>query len=381
MNKLMIIAGEASGDLHGGHVIHELNQIRSDFHYFGTGGDRLKKEGVKLHYHAKDLAVIGIWEVVKNWGYYKGIFNEMVSLLDTEKPDAVFLVDYAGFNLRFAEQARKRGIKVILFIAPQVWAWKKNRVFKIKKFIDELIVIFPFEVDFFNGYKIKSSFFGHPLLDIVKTSMDKEAVFKKWDLDMRKKLVCLAPGSRRIEIQRHLPVLLEMASILHHRNPEYQFAFSMAPTIDIKFVAAYLRNSKVPVKIIKNDTYNIVGHGDISAVSAGTATLETAILQTPMVIHYRTSKITYLIGKYLLGIHVIGLPNIVSKALIVPELIQSDFTAKKMANQIEEILNNHTLYNNIKTSLRALKDKLGTSGSYKKTAQFLSETLTTDYGF
>ncbi len=375
MTKLLVIAGEASGDLHGGNVILKLKELHPDIEMFGTGGKVLESAGVRLIYRAEDMAVIGIWEVLKRYGYYKGIFNDIVRQLDEEKPDAVFLVDYPAFNLRVAEEAKKRGIKVIYYVAPQVWAWKKNRIHKIKAFVDELICLFPFEVDFFRKKGMDTHCFGHPLIDIAHPSQSKSEVFKKWDLDTGKRLVSLLPGSRRNEILRHFPLLLTIADRLYEKQPDVQFAIPLAPTVSKEEIQGQLTHSNAVIKIIEDDTYNIVGHSDFAAVASGTATLETALLQTPLLIYYKISAFTYVIAKYILRIKAVGLPNIVSGKEIVPELIQYFTSAQDLANTIDHYLTNNREYDQIKQNLRELRANMGEHGAYQKTAEFLNQCL------
>lgn len=372
----MVIVGEASADLHAGNVLEELAALRDDVQLMGTGGKRLKNLGAELFYRIEDLHVIGLWEVLKRYGYFKNILTEMTEKLDSEKPDAVFLVDYPGFNIRFAEEAKKRGIKVIYYIAPQVWHWKKKRIFKIKAFVDHLIGLFPFEVDFFKKEAdMDIECFGHPLIDIAKPSLSRDDVFKKWDLDPEKKLVSLLPGSRGHEVANHLVPLLKMAEYIASKKDDIQFAFPMAPTVKREQVESLIQELSVKVTLIEDDTYNVVGHSEMATVASGTATLETAILETPMVIFYKTSPMTYFLGRKILGIDTIGLPNIVAGKHIVPEMLQGEFTPEKLGDRIIKILDSPAEYAQIKKNLADLKHDLGKHGAYKKTAEYLSSLL------
>lgn len=372
----MVIVGEASADLHAGKVLEELADIRDDIRLIGTGGKRLRELGAVLYYRIEDMHVVGLWEVLKRYNYFTGILKDMTAKLDSEKPDAVLLVDYPGFNIRFAELAKKRGIKVIYYIAPQVWHWKKKRIFKIKAFVDYLIALFPFEVDFFKkeaDMDIKC--FGHPLLDIAKTSSTKAEVFKKWGLDPEKQLISLLPGSRGHEVANHLETLLKMAEYIAERKDDVQFAFPMAQTVRKEDAEPLLKGLKVKVALIENDTYNLVGHSDIATVASGTATLETAVLETPMIIFYKTSPMTYFLGRYILKIDTIGLPNIVAGRHVVPEMIQNDFTPEKLGEKVINILDNPEEYQKIKQNLADLKRDLGEHGAYRKTAEYISSLL------
>ena len=374
MPKVLVIAGEASGDLHGGHVLKELKQLRPDLELIGTGGKLISELGAELYYRVEELAVIGFFEVAKRYSYYKGIFNNIVAKLDQEKPDAVFLVDYAGFNLKLAVEAKKRGIKVIFYVAPQVWAWKKKRIEVLKEYVDELIVLFPFEVDFFRKEGMETHCFGHPLLDIVKPDINKNKLMEKWQLDSGKKHVCLMPGSRVNEVTKHLPLLFETAAKLNEKTENVQFLIPLAPTVKPETIQPFLNQYSLDLKVVYDDTYNTVAHSDFALVASGTATLETAILGTPEVIYYKSSIITYLIGKYLLRIKMIGLPNIIANEMLVPE--DPHFVAPgKMADRIARYLNNENLYASFKNNLGVVKSKLGEAGAYKKTAEFVNSLL------
>ncbi|MBT4290665.1 MAG: lipid-A-disaccharide synthase [Deltaproteobacteria bacterium] len=372
-DKLMVIAGEASGDLHGGYIIQDLIKLNPSIQLIGTGGAKLAANGVKLYYNVKDLAVIGFWEVLKRYGYFKQVFNDIVAKLDEEKPGAVLLIDYPGFNLRLAAEAKKRGIKVIFYVAPQVWAWKKNRIKQIKQYIDELIVLFPFEVDYFKKEGMNTRFFGNPLLDVAQVTQNKTEVFKKYQLDEDKTTICLLPGSRENEISKHLSLLIETAEIINHQKENVQFVIPLASTVNQSDIERQLAG--FDITLIQGDTYNIVGHSDFAVVASGIATLETAVLETPMVIYYKISAGTYFLGKHILKIETIGLPNIISGKKIVPELVNNFATAGGISDVILEYLDSKDKYQIIKKDLIELKKQLGTTGAYQKTAEFINQYL------
>jgi len=367
----MVISGEASGDLHGGNVIQRLKQLRPDLEVIGTGGDHMAAAGARLFYRVEDLAVIGFSEVLKVYKHIKAIFDDLVRKLDDEKPDAVLLVDYPAFNLKFAAEAKKRGIRVIFYIAPQVWAWKKNRIHKIKALVDELIVLFPFEVEFFKKEGMKAHCFGHPLLDIAEPTLDRQDFIQKWKLSLEKTTISLLPGSRKNEIAKHLPLLSETAKQIARERDDIQFIYPLAPTVNRDSVASLLSQESSAITLIESDTYNAVAHSDLALVTSGTATLETAILKTPLIVIYKSSLITYLIGKYLLRIKVIGLPNIIADREIVPEDPRFVSPAK-IVNWVNYYLTNRDAYQEIKQNLIELRDQLGEKGAYQKTAAFIN---------
>jgi len=370
----LIIAGEASGDLHGGNVIRELNKINPDLQVIGTGGSVLEAENAELYYRVEDLAVIGFSEVIKIYKRLKNIFDDLVGKLDTERPDAVLLVDYPAFNLKFAKEAKKRGIKVIFYIAPQVWAWKKKRVEVIKKYVDELIVLFPFEVEFFKKEGMETHCFGHPLLDITKPSLNKDEVFSHWSLDPHKKTISILPGSRKNEILKHLPLLFETVDEINRKQQNIQFVFPLASTVKKDVFQPFMNETKADVHLVENDTYNMVAHSDFALVASGTATLETTILNTPLMIFYKSSLLTYIIGKYLLRIQAIGLPNIISGKLVVPE--DPHFSSpKKMSKDVLKYLEDPEAYNKIKNNMADVIKNLGNTGAYQKTAEFIHQLI------
>ena len=221
--KLLTIIGEASGDLHGANVLREIKKINPTMKIIGTGGNLFKTVADQTYHSIEEMEVIGLFEVLKHWKKLKRIFQRMVNLLDSESPDAVFLVDYVGFNLRFAEQAKKKNIPVYFYISPQIWAWKKNRIQKIRDYVDKLIVLFPFEVKYFADRNVQVECFGHPLLDIVKTNTNQKSCFQKWGLYSSKKLVSLLPGSRHQEIKKHLPILLKTIPLISKAYKNTQF--------------------------------------------------------------------------------------------------------------------------------------------------------------
>ena len=367
----MVISGEASGDLHGGNVVQRLKLLQPDLEIIGTGGDILAAAGARLFYRVEDLAVIGFSEVLKVYKHIKAVFDDLVKKLDEEKPDAVLLVDYPAFNLKFAAEVKKRGIRVIFYIAPQVWAWKKNRIHKIKALVDELIVLFPFEVDFFKKEGMKTHCFGHPLLDIAKPSLNREEFIQKWQLHSTKKTISLLPGSRKNEIAKHLPLLSQTATLIAKESSDIQFVYPLAPTENSKTAASIFKQKNPEITLIESDTYNAIAHSDLALVTSGTATLETAILKTPLIVIYKTSLITYLIGKYLLRIKAIGLPNIVADKKIVPEDPHFNSPAK-MADLVKYYLNNKEAYDEIKQNLIDLRGQLGEEGAYQKTAVYIN---------
>ncbi len=365
--RIMIIAGEASGDLHGAGVVRELKRRSPDCDIYGVGGDKMQAAGMQLIYHVRELSIMGFWEVVQHLPLIRSVEKTLSALLKARKPDVLLLIDYPGFNLRFAQIAHQCGVKIAYYISPQVWAWKPGRVKKMKKFITKMLVVFPFEVDIYRDEGIDVEFVGHPLLEVLNEPQGKREFCKRWELDEKGKILGLFPGSRRQEIERIFPAMIGAARILH-KQCHVQTVVGVAPSIEPEFLRSFLRDD-FPVTLIQNATYDIMKNADVALVTSGTATLETGYYQTPMVIVYKTSFMTYLIGRMMIRIKNIGLVNIVAGKSIVPELIQSHATPQRLAAEASRILTSDSLSNEISESLSVVKEKLGTIGASTRVAE------------
>ena len=321
----MIVAGEASGDMRAAGLARALKELDPSLQLSGIGGEHMRLAGVECFTDITELAVIGIAEVVKNLSRIKKVFDQTLKQIDKDPPDGVILVDYPGFNLRLAREIKKRGIKIIYYISPQVWAWREKRVLKIKKLVDCMIVLFPFEQNIYSKYGMKVDYVGHPLVDEIVVEKNQTEVLKSIGLSASKTTIGLMPGSRAKEIERHLPCMLEAAQILFKHNKERQFILLKAPTIPLKLIQDQLFSYKhLPLKIYGSSIYDGINAMDAVMVASGTATLETALLKKPMVIIYKTSWLTYAIAKSVIKIPYIGLVNIVAGKKIAEELIQND---------------------------------------------------------
>jgi lipid-A-disaccharide synthase len=378
MKKILVVIGEASGDLHGGQVLDELKKIEPKMEIIGTGGRFFQRVSKKTYYKAEQLEVIGWWGVLKNFQFLKSAFDKMLALLDSEKIDALFLVDYVGFNLRLAREAKKRNIPVYFYIAPQAWAWKKKRCGQIAENVKKLIVLFPFEVDFFAKENIAVECFGHPLLEAAKKTQNKEQTFQKHRLSPKKKLLCLFAGSRKQELLTHLPILLKTAEILA-QTQDLQFVCVLTSkdslSLALSFCSAW---SKKNVVFVTGDFYNIAGWADLAIACSGTVTLELAVLQTPTIIFYKTSGLNFFLAKYCFGIKKIGLPNIIYGEDFLPELLQNDCTPEKLSQKAKELLARTP--SKMQQVFPRFKEKLAMpnlapKGIYKKTAEFLAKAL------
>jgi lipid-A-disaccharide synthase len=368
--KIYIIAGEASGDLHGGNLMKALNQERKHINFRYWGGDHMKNNGGTLVKHIAELAFMGFIEVLFN---IKTIFRNIKfckkDILDF-KPDALVLIDYPGFNLRIAEWAHSQGIKVYYYISPQIWAWKKSRVHKIKRCVFQMFVILPFEKDFYKNYNYPVEYVGNPLLDAIddyRSSSDKSSFFDTYDLP-DKPIIALLPGSRKQEIKRKLPIMLEALNGFDN----YQFIVACAPNLDEKEYEMYQNKD---VRFIKGNTYGILSNAEAAIVTSGTATLETALFKVPQVVCYKSSFISYFIAKRLVDIKYISLVNLIMDKEVVKELIQNDCSSSKISHELKSVLLGGEKRDFILTEYDDLIKILGGKGASLKVAQTLLKTI------
>lgn len=377
--KIMIVAGEASGDLHGAYLIKAMKEKqKAPLFFYGIGGDKMAKEGMQLVANAADMAVMGLTEVISRLWFIRKIMNELKKSLKNERPDLVILIDYPGFNLALAREARKRGIAVFYYISPKVWAWRSGRINTIKKVVNHIALIFPFEEELYRKAGVKGTFVGHPLLDEIEIKETQEEIKKEMNLWEAEQVVALLPGSRRSEIQKLLPEMIRAAAMLRVHFPGMHFVLPVAHTLSEGEIQDSVASSAVPIQVMAGKTYEIISVSDAVIVASGTATLETALFAKPMVIVYKTSPLTYFLGKHVVKTKHIGLPNIIAQKTIVPELIQKDFSGERIAHEITQILTDQTLKDKMIQDLTAIKKSLGKPGASKRTAALAWRMLQQD---
>ena len=369
--KIYIIAGEASGDLHASNLIKQMNAIDNSVSFRGWGGDLMQSQGMVLVKHYRDLAFMGFVEVLMNIRTIsKNLKFCKKDILDF-KPDALILVDYPGFNLRIAEFAQKNGIKVFYYISPQVWAWKKSRVKTIKRVVDKMLVILPFEKDFYKKYNYEVDFVGHPLLDVINKD-EKQAdnkLFYKINELPDKPIIALLPGSRKQEISTMLNIMLSICEYF----PAYQFVIGGAPSIPDDFYKEFCE--KYNLKIIFNQTYDLLKNSEAALVTSGTATLETALIETPQVVCYKGNNLSYQIAKRIINIEYISLANLIMDKKIIVELIQSDLNTENLKIELGKILSDKNYRKEILRNYKKLKEKLGGSGASQNAAKIILEII------
>ncbi len=373
---IMIVAGEASGDMHGADLVMEMLRIDPSLIFYGMGGNKMQEAGVKLLVHASETAVVGLTEVISKFGTLFRIIRRVKKSLDEMKPQLVILIDYPDFNLNFiATAAKKRNIKIFYYISPQVWAWRKSRITKIKRLVDKMAVILPFEVDTYASKGFAVDYVGHPLLDLVKPAYCKQESQELFNLDESKTTIGLLPGSRLSEVVKLLPEMLKAAEILTKKMPNVQFILPLANTLDKKIVDDIISGFCINVKVISGQTYEAIYCCDLAIVASGTATLETALLRVPMIIIYKISALTYFIGKFIVHVNNIGLANIIAEKTVVPELIQEDACGNRIASEAIDILTNAERKQEMIKELAAIRSKLGDPGAARKTARLAYDML------
>jgi len=370
MHRVMLIAGEASGDLHGSGVVRELKALRPQTELFGIGGDKMQAEGMQLLRHVREMSFLGFAEVVKHLPFIRKVLRECERELITRKPDVLVLIDYPGFNLKLARIAQAHGVPIIYYISPQVWAWHASRVKQMKTLINKMLVIFPFEVPIYEHEHIPVEFVGHPLLERIVTDSDPMAArkdfFARNGFDTSKPLVAIFPGSRKQEIERMLPVFLDTIGRLQKIMP-VQAAIGAAPTVSAEIIQRLLKNSPIP--LLLDQTAALQRHTDIAITKSGTSTLELAIAGTPMVVSYKTSSLSYLIGRSLAQVDMIALPNIVAGKKIVPEFIQNEANSSNLFAATADLLRNEAKREQMRRDLADVRSKLGTPGASRRVAE------------
>lgn len=366
--NVLIVAGEASGDLHGSNLVRELSMFDPELRFFGMGGDMMKGAGVTIYHHVREMAIVGIVEVISKLSLIKKAMKDMEGLMDSLKPKVIILIDYPGFNLRLAKKAKARGIKVIYYVSPQVWAWHKSRVKTIARVVDKMLVVFPFEVPIYEKAGVNVEFVGHPLMDSVPATFDRDEIRSKLGYGKTDVLIGLLPGSRKREVEALFPEMLRAAQLIVNKIDGARFAVPVANTLDVDYVRGFTGGSEFDLTLFKGNTYDVMAASDLIIIASGTATLEAAIVGTPMVMTYRMAPLTYFIGRKLVHLKFGSLPNIVAGKGIIPELVQHDATGEKMAEESLKLLNDGKQITEMKEELRNVRDLLGGPGASKRAA-------------
>ncbi|MGK2856189.1 MAG: lipid-A-disaccharide synthase [Thermoanaerobaculia bacterium] len=362
--KLAVITGEASGDLHASEVLHHLRELDPELRAFGFGGDRLRAQGVELLHDIRELGIVGLFNVLRHIPMFKRVFREILDRIEAEKPDAVLLVDYPDFNLRLARACHERGFKVAYYISPQLWAWRKGRIHEIRRNVDEMIVIFPFEEKLYREHGVSVTYVGHPLLEQLENVRKSDRPLPREDETLR---VALLPGSRRHEIETLLPPMLDGVRLLAEARPVDAIVVQ-APTIDRAEIERWTSASPVPITIRSGIDRAAIVDADVAICASGTATLETAIIGVPLVVVYKLTSLSYALARRLVKLPNFALVNIVAGERIVPELLQEAVCGPEIARTVSELAE-PAKYEETRRRLAELRQKLGGTGASRRAAE------------
>ena len=381
-NQILMIAGEVSGDLHASGLLREFLKIQPGFHCFGVGGNRMKAEGFDPLFHVEDVAFLGLSEVVTHLPLIRRMMKTLLRECHRRKPRAVVLIDYPGFNLRFADQLRRepllRDIPILYYISPQVWAWRASRVPKIARLVDRMAVIFDFEVPIYQKAGLKTDFVGHPLLEVTQPTSSKDDFRRRLGVGADDLLLALLPGSRMQEVNRLFPLFLNTYREISRNFPDIKAAVGCSPSLKKSYYENLLSkcdiNSAWPF-LLSGETYDLLAHSDVALVASGTATLETAILGTPMVMAYKVAPLTYWVGRHLVKIPNIALVNVVAGNKVVPEFIQQDATPGRIAAELGNILTDDNRRQRMISDLTKVRQKLGRPEASRNVAAILNEMI------
>ena len=373
-HNLMIIAGEISGDLIGASLIKELKKMDPKIVTYGIGGNQMQIEGMNILYHINQMAFLGFSEIVKHLPFIKKVQSELLTILKKKKIKSVVLIDYPGFNLSIAKKIKKSGVKIIYYVSPQLWAWGSGRMKKIKNRIDKMLVVFPFEQKLYTENHIDVELVGHPLVERINNYkfLSRKELFQKFQLDESKDILLLMPGSRRQEVEKIYPQIVNAAKKL---GEEFNLQIVTAGSVNIDIELFNQLSETSDIKVVRGYTYDLIKQAKFGIIKSGTSTLEAAYFALPMIIVYKTSRLTYLIGKQLIKVNNIGMPNILLEDDVVPELIQSDVSKEKIYKAGKQILGDQNRYSSIKIKLSEVKNKLGIENASALAAKHIYELM------
>ncbi|BDG06045.1 lipid-A-disaccharide synthase [Anaeromyxobacter oryzae] len=367
--EILIVAGEASADLHAARALDELRRMRPDLRAFGVGGPKLRAMGLEVLAPAEDISVMGLVEVLPRIPRILGILRALARAAAERRPRAALLVDLPDFNLRLAARLKKLGIPVVYYVSPTIWAWRQGRARKIAKVVDRMLCILPFEERFYEGTGVSARFVGHPFAEKPPPSAP-DAYRVELGLARARTTIALVPGSRRSELQRLLPPMLDAAERLKAAHPDAQFVVPVAPTLARAALEPYLaQHAGLEVTLVDGHTEEVVGASDAALVKSGTSTLETALMLRPMVVVYKLSWLSYLVGRLLVRIAHFALVNILAGRGLVPELLQGEANPERMAAEIERLLGDRTARESQLAGLREVRASLGEPGAARRVAE------------
>jgi lipid-A-disaccharide synthase len=372
---LMIVAGEASGDKHGAKLVAALRALCPDsqFEFFGAGGDEMRQAGVETIVDAREVAIMGALEVARALPVFLRAFRRLRDAANERKPRLVILIDWPEFNLRLAKRLKRDGHRVIYYISPQIWAWRSYRIHAIKRHVERMLVILPFEKDYYERNGVEVDYVGHPLLDSAHVTATREEFCARHALDPSKPIIALAPGSRHSELKHILPPLIEAARRLNQSHPHFQFVLPLARTFTREEIAPQIGSTRLSV--IEGETYNAMAAADLAVVASGTATLEAAIIGSPLIVVYRASQLNWRIFRPLINTPFVGMPNLIAGKEIAPELLQNDLTGEKLAEGIVGFLSDPARLRQSRADLAEVRKKLGEANASERAASKILDLL------
>ncbi len=373
--KIFIVAGEASGDLHGADLTRALVTLDPEVTVVGMGGEQMRRAGVRLLIDAGDLAPVGVTDVLPRLSALWRAFWQLRRSLGAEHPNLLLLIDFPDFNMLLARASRRIGIPVLYYVSPQVWAWRRGRIRTLKRLVEKMLVIFPFEEALYREAGVPVAFVGHPMLDRLREVPSREEARRGLGCGDSDLIVGLLPGSREGEVRQHLPVLKESVAHIARTAPEIQFLLAVAGSLSPRLVETLLQGSNSRIRLVQGQTYQVMRAADLLITASGTATLEAGLLGTPMVIVYRVSQITWWVGRLLVDVPFAGMVNLVSGTRVVPELIQTDFTPERVAKTALELLHSPGALGAIRQRLQEVRGRLGEEGASLRAAQEVLKTL------
>jgi len=373
--KIMICAGEVSGDLHAANLVQAVKKLDSDIKFLGIGGEKMEEAGVEIRDKTVHMGTVGVMEGVKYYPSFCKIKTRLSKTLKEKRPDLVILVDSRDFNLRVAKLAKKLGISTLYYIAPPIWAWNDWQMRRISRDIDRIIAIFSFEAEAYKKAGAKVSFVGYPLIDLVRPSMSKEKSLQNFNLTDERLIVGLLPGSRKHEIVKLLPLILRVAAKLEKELKDTQFLLAEASPVFHSEIARIIAETDLHLKIVPDNTYDLMNVSDLLITTSGTATLEATLLNTPMIVIYKTSFSTWLIGQIIIKLPYVALPNIIAGEEVVPELIGFGLNEKRLTNVALQLLQDKEELEKMRDRLKKVAKKLGKPGAIERAAKIVVEMV------
>jgi len=367
-DKLMIVTGEASGDVYGSLLVEDIKRLDPDIEITGVGGDRMRAAGVETFLDSDDLSVVGFWEAITRLAELRNALSMVKKRIVRERPDLLILIDYPGMNLRIADFARTKGVKVMYYVSPQIWAWGRNRLKLIKRNVDKMVVILPFEVDIYESEGVDVTYVGHPLIDIVKVDQNREQFLSSAGIDGSNQVVALLPGSRIQEIRHHIRPLIQTAGMLKQHLPSTEFVLLSLPRFK-DHLESEVAGAGVDIKVATDRKYETIKYSDLVIACSGTVTLEVALLGTPMIVIYKLALFSWALGRMIVKVPFISLANLVAGEEVVPEYIQGAVNPKALAQEAADLLANDERRRRMTDQLETIRQCLGPGGATARTAE------------